>query len=46
MPTHHPHHAIPHSPAPPYHITGQTLAIPIPEIYSEISLVPCLVLVT
>ena len=33
-------------PTPPYPTTGKTLAIPTPEIYLEISLVPCLVLVT
>jgi len=31
-------------PTPPYPTTGKTLAIPTPEIYLEISLVPCLVL--
>ena len=45
MPTHHPH-APPYPRAPPYHIAGQTPAIPAPGICPEMSLAPCLVLVT
>ena len=45
MPTHHPH-APPYPRAPPYHTAGQTPAIPAPEICPEMSLAPCLVLVT
>ena len=45
MPTHHPH-APPYPRAPPYHIAGQTPAIPAPEICPEMSLAPCPTLVT